>query len=560
MPTLVIGEYRPDVSDLNQEYTRSVLNVFPRGDGYGPAKSFAELTDALPGNCRGSFFARNADGSVTVFAATETRLYQLDNTSLEWVDVSKGAADYSALSTDALWQFAQFNAVVIAVQANTVPQAFTLGSSSAFADLGGSPPQAAYIAVVGRFVVLSGLLSFPRRVQWSGLNQILVWTSGVAYSDSQDLPDGGNTRGVVGGEFGVIIQDSAIRRMTYQPGADVIFSIERLAQNIGTAFPYSLVEAEGSIFLHTTKGFIMLDAGGGMKAIGRERVDRTFLDDVDQTAPQLCIGAAKPGSNLVIWAYKQADFAGLGFNRALAYDVVLDRWSPLELSGFHLASFAKPGRTLESLDAIGAVAISNAADNGAGLVRLTVASTAGWATNDYKTIYDVGGTTEANGSWLVTIINGTTLDLQGSAFANAYTSGGMVAGSIDDLDISLDDFSSATLNQLGMISTDNVLGYFTGPNVEATAETSEQSGIKDRLFITGYFPVTDASDIYASVAGRENLNATPVYSVEQPLNAQGFCPQRVSTRHARAKLRVPAGAVWTFITGVDPEFTLDGER
>jgi len=45
---------------------------------------------------------------------------------------------------------------VLAVEANSAPQVFDLTSSSAFADLGGSPPQARYIAVVGRFRLLSG--------------------------------------------------------------------------------------------------------------------------------------------------------------------------------------------------------------------------------------------------------------------------------------------------------------------------------------------------------------------------------------------------------------------
>jgi MFS family permease len=42
------GEYRPDVSDLNQAYTSNVLNVIPRSDGYGPFPSLVTLTSALP--------------------------------------------------------------------------------------------------------------------------------------------------------------------------------------------------------------------------------------------------------------------------------------------------------------------------------------------------------------------------------------------------------------------------------------------------------------------------------------------------------------------------------
>lgn len=69
-------------------------------------------------------------------------------------------------------------------------------------------------------------------------------------------------------------------------------------------------------------------------------------------------------------------------------------------------------------------AISGAADNGAGLIRITTAVAHGWATGDLIAVYGVGGTVEANGWWAITVIDATRFDLQGSAFANAYTAGG----------------------------------------------------------------------------------------------------------------------------------------
>src|SRR5204862_6146510 len=120
-------------------------------------------TGALPGRCRGSFYALKSDGSVAVFAGTSNKLYQLNNTDFSWIDISKGASTYSSLSASAQWKFAQTGNLVFATQANTVLQVFDLTSSSAFGDALGSPPQAGYIDVVGRFLVLSGLQSNPYR-------------------------------------------------------------------------------------------------------------------------------------------------------------------------------------------------------------------------------------------------------------------------------------------------------------------------------------------------------------------------------------------------------------
>ena len=67
--------------------------------------------------------------------------------------------------------------------------------------------------------------------------------------------------------------------------------------------------------------------------------------------------------------------------------------------------------------------ITGAADNGSGLIRITDADHK-LQTGDRITIVNVGGTTEANSTWVVTVISSSTFDLQGSTFANPYTSGG----------------------------------------------------------------------------------------------------------------------------------------
>lgn len=69
------------------------------------------------------------------------------------------------------------------------------------------------------------------------------------------------------------------------------------------------------------------------------------------------------------------------------------------------------------------VAITNAANNGAGLIRITAAGH-GLLTGEGTEIENVLGTTEANTHWVVTRINANDFDLQGSTFTNAYVSGG----------------------------------------------------------------------------------------------------------------------------------------
>jgi len=107
MPVIPFADWKPDLSPYKAQSSQLIQNVFPRLDGYGPVASVSQYSQALPGPCRGYFYARNADQSVTVFAATASKLYKLNNTDFSWTDVSKGAGSYTAVGNGEQWQFAQ---------------------------------------------------------------------------------------------------------------------------------------------------------------------------------------------------------------------------------------------------------------------------------------------------------------------------------------------------------------------------------------------------------------------------------------------------------------------
>ncbi len=575
------GEYRPDVSDYEGQHTRNILNVVPQGDGYGPFKDLTAYTSALGAACRGYFYALKNDGSIAVFAGTSTKLYLLNNTDNTWTDVSKSASTYTTLPTDANWQFVQFNAFVIAVQQNANPQVFTLSSSTAFDDLGGSPPQASYVAVVNRFVVLTGIKSANvYRVQWSGLNDVTNWTSGVNDSDYQDLADGGIVRGVAGGEYGIIFQDRSIRRMTFQPGSDIVFGIDRISKDDGLLAPYSLVNAGDKIFFYSSQGFKKIESGSEPQPIGKEKVDRTFGLDLDFGNLQLCIGTADPQKQRVYWFYKSVNGSAGVFDKVLTYDWVLDRWAALEIMGEYAAPLSRPGMTLEQVDA---------AYDTASPVSLTSVTTSTSAV-----IFGLAahGLTAGQGIIFPNAIVGLTANtpyyvlaasLDSSSFRVSSTGGvGALAGtavgttstatsttfsatfiqsSIDTLSIgSLDSISIANEPALSAVDTSHKIGFFTGTNLEATLESAEHGDGQQRIYVDGYKPVCDAANIFGSVSKRENMQAATTYSSEEAVDIIGNVNARVSTRYARAKIRVTAGTTWTFAAGIIPDTSLEGQR
>ena len=68
--------------------------------------------------------------------------------------------------------------------------------------------------------------------------------------------------------------------------------------------------------------------------------------------------------------------------------------------------------------------VSGAVSGTGGVVRLTVNNTAQTSNNDTVIVTGITGTIEANGTWQMTLIDSTHIELQGSVFVNAYISGG----------------------------------------------------------------------------------------------------------------------------------------
>lgn len=575
LPMVKFPQFAPDISTLGTGVSSLIQNVVPRVDGYGPFQALVSFTQAVGAACRGYFFARKSDGSVAVYAGTVTDLYLLNNTDFTWGLVSKGGVPYSGLASDANWQFAQYNDTVIAVQVNTPPQKMTIGTDITFVDLPGTPPAAGSVAVVNFFLVLTNLLSNPRRVQWSDLGNINQWTAGVGLSDFQDLSDGGNCFGISGGDaYGVVFQDAAIRQFVYAPGSSTVFQIVRIAQDDGVFAKYSIVNAGSKTFFISPQGFKRIDPGGIPVPIGKGRVDEYFKANVDGSNLQLVIGATDPTQTRVYFGFKSKQGAADLIDTILVHDWSIGEngaWSVIVGQSLeYIASLAKPGLTLENLDAIAPTPLNVLAEanNGGGKVRLTLdaVSNANFqiAGQNFIVIQGVqGGPAGVNGTHLkanITVVDPTHIDLLAINFAAGYTGGGQIGGSLDALNFSLDSISNAATAQLSGIGPDHKVGFFNGPTLEATIETDEQDSQGTLIFIgEGLIPITDCSTVMGSVGYRMTAQQAAIYTNETQVNARGYCPLTIEARYARGRLRFPFGATWTYARGIQPDVQAAGD-
>ncbi|MBY0320945.1 MAG: hypothetical protein K2X72_19640 [Reyranella sp.] len=352
MTLIPFAEWRPDMPALGQ-WAREALNVVPAEESYRPLNSLAGVSDPIALRAQGAAWFRGIAGATKMFAGDASKLYMLTDTT--WNDVSRTAGGPYAPGGDNLWRFAQFGALAIAVNGVDAPQKFDLGTGTNWMALGGTPPVGTFVTTVRDFVLIGKIGNAPQRVQWSGFNNCEIWgTSLSAQADLQDLPDGGNVTGLVGGEYGLIFQETSVRRMTYE-GPPVVFRIDKIANDIGASVPGSVAGLlDMAFFLHKS-GFYMVRSGQAIAPIGRGKVDRTFWAEFDETKQFFSSSAIDPVRGLYVYAYP-ADGGGVGGipNRLLIYNWHTERWSRAIVEcELVFGGVSQQAYTLEDLDDFG---------------------------------------------------------------------------------------------------------------------------------------------------------------------------------------------------------------
>ena len=341
------GEWLPDQPALENPGVTLATNVVPVAAGYKAMKTMADYSGAAAAYVRGIFAAKGSNDTNNLFAGDATKLYLLSAGDSSLANKSK-SGNYTLGTKDA-WRFVQFGDRVIAAHGtDDILQSYVIGTSSLFADLSGTPA-ARYIAVVRDFVV-TGYVRYsstthPWRVYWSAIDDATGWTIGTNQSDIQDIADIGNITGIVGGEYGVVLFENGIVRMTYA-GSPLIFQFDKVETSRGCPYPGSVANVGPFVFYLSQDGFYLFD-GNSSRSIGSEKIDRTFFDEFDKANAHRMTVGVDPRNKLIIWSYPTTSSTP---NKILVYNYLLERWSSIELEHDSVASFFSPSYTLENVD------------------------------------------------------------------------------------------------------------------------------------------------------------------------------------------------------------------
>lgn len=345
---ITFGEWTPDQPGITTGLQRAE-NVFPKANGYGAVPTVVDYSGSASENLNNVVAGRTTVGGTILFAGGATKLFKLDQSDLSLDNISK-SGNYTT-PTDQRWRFTQFGDVVIAANGYDKLQGFNVNSASLFADLAADAPTARYVTIVRDFVVAGNIQSdYPNRVQWSALNDEASWTtSATTQADYQDIPDGGSVVGVTGGEFGLVLMDRSIYRMSYI-GSPLVFQFDNITRNLGCYEANSIIQYAGMTFFLGDDGFYACD-GQNILPIGNEKVNRYFFNDVEQGTLYLMSAAVDPAKKLIIWGYASQNSATV--DKLIIYNFQTQRWSSGTTTVDRIASTSTPAVTLEGMDAYG---------------------------------------------------------------------------------------------------------------------------------------------------------------------------------------------------------------
>lgn len=532
---ITFTEWTPDQPSVVENLSY-VYNVVPAAVGYNPFPTAVDYSNSASENLN-NVIAGRFSSTTSIFAGGITKLFKFDSSDLSMDNVSK-AGNYSNVEK---WNFIQFGNTIIAANNVNKLQGYTLGSSSTFDDLAVNAPIAEYVTVVRDFVVAANLNSGvdANMVQWSDINDESNWTSGAAsQSDFQIIPDGGNIHGISGGEFGLVLLDRAIVRMTYI-GSPYFFQFDTIVKGIGCIEGNSVAKYGSTTYFLGEEGFYACD-GTKVIPIGNEKVDRWFWLNANPSKLSTMSATVDSFRKIIIWNFETT----FGKRGLMIYNWQVNKWSYGETDVNYVSTSASAGTTLEGLDIN---------------YKITAGS---FVSGKSYTIYELGTT-----NWQA--IGAAT----GAVVGSKFTATGIGSGTGTAIDLAAAASAGFTLDTM-TTTLDSGL-YSGGKTVLAGTRGSKvvtfTGAASSAQIDTGYFgseytsivtlarPIIDNGSSSVAVKSVNLLDQVTDYSSYIDSSSENRVSLRSNGKYHSLSIK-PSGARWSNALAIDVEIAQQGTR
>ena len=307
---ILFGEWKPDQADSTGQPSNDLemaYNVYPSATGYAPFPDRRPLTIPMP-DSQDIIGMTTARYNEDIFTITGTRFNIYKGNNL----LSRVSDDIKPIGKDGGykvpktgWQFMPFGNSVLATNGADKIQTMNIIGAGTFGDIE-QAPVCRTMTTVRDFVVAGYCNEDSTKVQWSDLNNELQWDSAdTNQADFQRLPSGGEIKAITGGEFGLILQDKGVRRMSYV-GTPLIFQFDLISDNIGCLAGKSAIQHNGISYWLSHEGMIACD-GTQVTNIGFGKVNEWLFKELDLTQMDNKTDnssvAIDPIKNLIVWNY-----------------------------------------------------------------------------------------------------------------------------------------------------------------------------------------------------------------------------------------------------------------
>ena len=346
------GEWLPDQPEHGKKGANVATNVYYAANTYKRFPSLVDYsTNTTSTDSKGAGSFRDNSNAVFNFVGTRTNLYQLASGAF-----TSRKASLNGTDTD-FWTFTQFGEYVFASNGVDAVQYYLMGTSTNFADLtaiqtAGTCPVFRVSGVVRDFLVTGNIVGATNRIQWSGINDITVWSG--KQSDLQDLPgSGGRVVAITSGEVGYVFRQNQIIRMDYV-GGNVVFRLSVISPNRGAVYGRTVCQDNRHIFFYADDGFYQIN-GDQVIPIGAEKVNRFFDLNLNKGFTDRICAAVDPFNQLAMWLYPSvnntANTTGI-CDRIIIYNYVTKKWSLAEASASTIFPQFVGAYTVELMDII----------------------------------------------------------------------------------------------------------------------------------------------------------------------------------------------------------------